>query len=375
MHAIYSFKTKNDGESLASQVCSFMRGLIVSRILKDGEKIPNESELSSIFKVSRMTVREAILNLVQQDLLHRHVGRGTFVKARNIKTKILWVCGKDITSGEISPYYSSELHIFSKQCAQQGWHVEPIWLGNNIEPVSNAYLADYDGFLFLSTDLSHPLLKAVSEKNLPYAHIVPIPEKSRFICPDIKQGARLGIDYLQKANPASKQIILIGHQVYEKTVRSVIRPNDRVKPFFHTPSSVMSEAIRESAGIMRDIIANEAEWSSIFVMDDVMALGVSEAVLKSDSVKSRDVHLLVSSGGSLHVPFVNPVTYLWYDIAAEAASAINILLGQIKGIDYSPNGVFNKFTLVKPENGILAKNAGISKRAKTVKKGNQEPVA
>lgn len=352
MNAIHSFKIQNDGTSFASQICSFMKNLIVSRVLKDGEKIPNECELSEIFKVSRMTVREAMMNLVQQNLLYRHVGRGTFVKARNIGSKILWVCGKDITSGEISPYYSSELHAFSKECAKHGLLVEPVWIRNSIEPISNSYLTDYAGYLFLSTDISHPLLKAVSEKKLPYAHIVPLPEKSRFICPDTKQGVRLGIDYLKKENPAAKHIILIGHKIFEKTVRSVLRSDDMVKPFFFIPSSVMSVAIRESTMIMQDIIANELDWSSLFVIDDVMALGVSEAVLKSRNAKSGDVHLLVSSGGSLNVPFINPVTYLHYDIGTEAAAAVNILLGQINGTSNTPEGFFTKFTLLIPGKGV-----------------------
>lgn len=44
-----------------------------------GETIPSERELSLQFNVSRMTVRQAITNLVNSGLLYREKGRGTYV--------------------------------------------------------------------------------------------------------------------------------------------------------------------------------------------------------------------------------------------------------------------------------------------------------
>lgn len=44
-----------------------------------GESIPSERELSIQFDVSRMTVRQAITNLVNSGLLYREKGRGTYV--------------------------------------------------------------------------------------------------------------------------------------------------------------------------------------------------------------------------------------------------------------------------------------------------------
>ena len=44
-----------------------------------GETIPSERELSLQFKVSRMTVRQAITNLVNSGLLYREKGKGTYV--------------------------------------------------------------------------------------------------------------------------------------------------------------------------------------------------------------------------------------------------------------------------------------------------------
>lgn len=44
-----------------------------------GDKLPSERELVKIYRVSRITVRRAIANLVQQGLVRTHQGKGVFV--------------------------------------------------------------------------------------------------------------------------------------------------------------------------------------------------------------------------------------------------------------------------------------------------------
>ncbi|MGR5318391.1 GntR family transcriptional regulator, partial [Vibrio mediterranei] len=46
---------------------------------KEGDMLPPENSLLETYGVSRMTVRKALALLVEQDLLYRVKGRGTFV--------------------------------------------------------------------------------------------------------------------------------------------------------------------------------------------------------------------------------------------------------------------------------------------------------
>lgn len=61
------------------QIKQTVRGWIVNRQYNPGEKIPSEAELMAQFKVSRLTVRQAITQLVQEGLLVSRRGEGTFV--------------------------------------------------------------------------------------------------------------------------------------------------------------------------------------------------------------------------------------------------------------------------------------------------------
>lgn len=51
---------------------------------KVGEKIPAERELAGYFSVSRMTLRQAIQELVDEGILERRVGSGTFVDRKSV---------------------------------------------------------------------------------------------------------------------------------------------------------------------------------------------------------------------------------------------------------------------------------------------------
>ena len=70
---------RSEGIPIYVQIRETLRGEITSQVLKRGEKLPSEQELATQFKVSRMTIRESIEDLVDEGLLYRRHGVGTFV--------------------------------------------------------------------------------------------------------------------------------------------------------------------------------------------------------------------------------------------------------------------------------------------------------
>ncbi|MGG3469488.1 GntR family transcriptional regulator [Neobacillus pocheonensis] len=84
---------QDDQIPLYVQLKESIRGSIVNGELKFGDKIPTELELSEEYKISRITVRKAIEELVEEGYLVKRQGKGTFVNKRKIERKIVHFLG------------------------------------------------------------------------------------------------------------------------------------------------------------------------------------------------------------------------------------------------------------------------------------------
>lgn len=71
-------------EPLWHQAEQAMRKLITEGEWKDGDQLPNETRLTEILGVSRITVRHALRRMEESGLLRREHGRGTFVRRSTI---------------------------------------------------------------------------------------------------------------------------------------------------------------------------------------------------------------------------------------------------------------------------------------------------
>jgi len=61
------------------QIKEQIRSWIINKQMLPGEKIPSENELAKHFKVARLTIRDAVYQLVKEGLIIRKRGQGTFV--------------------------------------------------------------------------------------------------------------------------------------------------------------------------------------------------------------------------------------------------------------------------------------------------------
>ncbi|ASK62415.1 transcriptional regulator [Virgibacillus phasianinus] len=64
---------------LYQQVRGYLKEKIISGEWEVGYQLPTEKELASQFDVSSITIKRAVLELVNEGLLHRQSGKGTFV--------------------------------------------------------------------------------------------------------------------------------------------------------------------------------------------------------------------------------------------------------------------------------------------------------
>lgn len=92
----------NSAVPMYKQVFTIISDWIASGELKPGDRIPSEAELIEEFGVSRITVRSAIAELVEDGVLTRSQGKGTFVAAPK------------------SVYKANDLVGFSRSCILAG---------------------------------------------------------------------------------------------------------------------------------------------------------------------------------------------------------------------------------------------------------------
>lgn len=144
------------------QLAQSLRAQIESGIWKPGDMITSERELMQLARVSRATVRQAISNLIQEGVLERSHGRGTFVARRKME--------QDMRS----------VYSFAEQMTRRGLQLEDQLLQRHRVPASDE-LAD---LLALQPDdwLIHI-------KRVRYLQGVPLMLDSSYIpyhlCPDL----------------------------------------------------------------------------------------------------------------------------------------------------------------------------------------------
>ena len=87
-------RSKKNNVPLYFQLEQIIKSKILMGEFLPGEQIPTEKDLCETYQVSTITARQAILNLVNQGLIIRRQGKGSFIKEglkdiKNIKTLLL----------------------------------------------------------------------------------------------------------------------------------------------------------------------------------------------------------------------------------------------------------------------------------------------
>ena len=101
-----------------TQLRTIIRSDIASGKFKAGDRLPSENEMAVQYGVSRPTVREGIGALVQEGILERFQGKGTFVASGNPEPRdIAFVlCGRDYTD----PLFAMTLRGAEGRCQACG---------------------------------------------------------------------------------------------------------------------------------------------------------------------------------------------------------------------------------------------------------------
>ena len=107
---------KGSSRPLYLQIQTLLEKKILSGEWKSGDKVMSENEISATYKVSRVTARQAIEQLVAKNMLFRSPGKGTFVSEQDVA------------------YGFSTMMSFSRSLETKGFSVETRILDQGIIP-------------------------------------------------------------------------------------------------------------------------------------------------------------------------------------------------------------------------------------------------
>lgn len=161
--------SKNSSIAIYVQVKEILKKLIINKIFKPDERIPSENELSSKFEISRMTVRQAIKELVKEGYLYIKRGEGTFVYRSEKSQMLIKLDGfsREMTKLGFSPF-SKILNVEKitsykgHESAYKGLDEKP---ENSIILIKRLRYLDNVPFAIESSYLKYNMGKALLEKD------------------------------------------------------------------------------------------------------------------------------------------------------------------------------------------------------------------
>lgn len=322
-----------DTRPLYRKVESYIESLVHSGGLLPGEAIPSHAQLAKTLGVNNLTVKRAIRELVFKRVLISLQGRGTFVAEGGVK-RLLWVTEIDLFGGDTSSYYGDLFKLAVQECEKHGLRLEPVWLPKDrpfdMAVNANGGEAAILGYLFSGCDEQHELLVHVKDSGRPYINLSANHwGKPRGVLPNFPQGYRMGLECIRKQGFERAMVFNIS-----KTRDELLRTDASLpKVQFITQQPIESQAAfeRNSYQATRYLYqAGELE-RALFIMDDIVARGVTRALSELEPEVRREFLVVVQSSIQEVIPFGMPVTYVVFDIAEQARAAVKILLSQIEG--------------------------------------------
>ncbi len=178
------------------QIKDILRHRISAGQYAEGEKIPSENELAQQFSVSRHTVIKALNELINEEMICRKQGMGSFVSpARARRKNRIGV----IVYHSDNPYYSRIIRGIENYAERNGFYIVLCNSEGDIlkeESYIRGLLSEVDGFLispsYMQGELS-PGVRFLLQKEKPFVLVSRLPSHKvaadiDFVIPDDYQG-------------------------------------------------------------------------------------------------------------------------------------------------------------------------------------------
>ncbi len=346
---------RNTKDSFQVQVESFLLAQIESAAWAVGSKIPSERDLADELKVSRTTVRNAVLSLTSRGLFERSVGQGTFVRRRpGPKAE------PRVTTGTLG-YVVCKEKSSRRPIASEAFYFD-IFLGIEEETARSGrhtlftYLDDYDaqeidGFrgllekvdgVIVEEARNPALLAQVKAAGIPAVLLAPTAtvDGIDLVTMDLAAGARTAVRYLRELGHERIAIVNGPLALDSARTRFLAWKETMAETGASAEESYSDgdEGWSAEAGYaaMSRLLARHPDLTAVFCANDLLAIGALSALSENGRRVPEDVSVVGFDDTELARHSSPPLTTMKIHSRDMARTAARRLLERVENAGLPP---------------------------------------
>lgn len=275
-----------------------LRGILLREIAEGvyqaGHRLPSERELSERFEISRASVREAIAALLNEGVLFRTVGRGTFIAAAERrqpkglgKAMAIGFWASEQIFHFAEPGYKQTLAGVADACRERGYALQFHWVEEHRRSLEQLFghrvgSEKAVGNIVLG-GVSAAVLERLKKLGLPLVTVdLLFPgEDTESVRIDYEQGTRLAMEHL--LGLGHRDIGFIGfaaskkYNVYWEMLEAQGVPYRPRYVQFLDPSALAPGMVAGFQGMQKMVAGGELP-TAVLITNDYVALGALEAL-------------------------------------------------------------------------------------------------
>ena len=328
-----------------------------------GDRFASQNELARLHHTSPITAREAVATLVNEGLLERRFGSGTYVTARRAETFVAIVIELDISHPATSPSFlriiqstRRELEAAGKRTRVYIGHAAPFDVDRAYDPriTSPEFWIDLDagrieGLAVIGTD-PWAGYNAVAGRDIPVVNSdecdgVPYVDRTELV--------RLGAQALAARGCRTAACIEHTkspdrHGTLDLFKDEIERCGMRTRPQWLVPAPIVHERGAGAAAFLALWQSRKEKPDGLLVLDDVLYRDLAPALLLNHIRVPRD--LVVASQTCAEDPhsFVPEPIRLEIDNGALGVSVAKTLLARMRNPQAPPEGIPIPIRVVQP---------------------------
>ena len=289
------------------QIIDDIKTKISSGKLKIGENIGSQQQLSREYNVSLITIKKAIAELINQDVLFSRVGKGTYVSNRpsTIDLSIHKTIGL-VLSDLKNPFFSLIIHSIEAKASEFGYN---ILLSNSSDHadkedtiIKHFLSINVDGLIIASLSNLYRASQTIRElknEDFPFIMISYIEDKDvYFVGTDHENGAYMATEHLINAGYNSVGFIsgeegnLLGKLREKGYLRAMKKFGKDINQNFIFRSTRGAKDYESGYEIGVNFCKSKERPAAIFAYKDLAALGFEQAALEHGLSIPQDVAIV-----------------------------------------------------------------------------------